>query len=170
MEITNQLPTTDTVDGTPPEARSDLTSAEGPRVLVSLELVIYVALIALTLTLRLVELGTVPLNDREAYEALAAYRTIQPRAAGPRLIAHDPLMFTADVLTMSLVGADTSSARLPTALLGVLLVASPLLFRRWFGRAHALLIAGLLALSPVLLADTWRHAGPRWPLPPAPSC
>ncbi len=162
MEITNQLPTSDSADGTPPEARTDLTSAEGPRILVSLELVIYVALIVLALTLRLVELGTVPLNDHEAYEALAAFRTVQPHAAGPRLIAHDPLMFTADVLTMSLVGADTSSARLPTALLGVLLVAAPLLFRRWFGPAHALLIAGLFAISPVLLAASRSMSGAVW--------
>jgi uncharacterized protein (TIGR03663 family) len=175
MEITTQPPTTtgttgptdttDTTGGTPPAAyenRASYASYGAPRVLVSLELVIYVALLVLSLTLRLVELGTIPLNDREAYEALAAFRTIQPRAAGPRLIAHDPLMFTADALTMSIVGADTSSARLPTALLGVLLVAAPLLFRRWLGRASALLIAGLFAISPVLLAASRSMSGAVW--------
>lgn len=155
--------TPSTVTDTPAESISETpAAAPGIRVAVSLELILYVALVLLSLTLRLAELGTIPLSDGEAHEALAAFRAIEPRAAGSPLVSHNPLMFTANVITMSIGGSDTATARLPTAILGVLLVASPLLFRRWLGRVQALIIAALLAISPVLLLASRSMSGAVW--------
>ena len=48
----------------------------GPRIAISVEVVAYIGLILLALALRTAELGTVPLGERESYEALAAFRTL----------------------------------------------------------------------------------------------
>ncbi|MCC7445786.1 MAG: hypothetical protein IT324_00145 [Anaerolineae bacterium] len=130
----------------------------------SLETIVYLALILFALTVRLPDLGVIPLNDQEAHEALAVFRAIEPRAAGNPLVAHNPLMFSINALLMSAGGADNATTRLPTVLLGVLIVASPLLFRRWIGSFHALIMAVLLAISPVLLVASRTMSGAVWSL------
>ncbi len=162
--MTNQTPlTVEAPVETPPEADVASTPVVAtPRVLVSIELIAYIALMLLSLALRLPELGGIPLNDQEAHEALAVFRAIDPRAVGSPLVAHNPLMFTVNALTMSIVGSDTASARVPTAILGILLVCSLLLFRKWLGSANALIVAALLALSPVLLVASRSMSGAVW--------
>jgi hypothetical protein len=158
-------PTTyDVTDTVAPEADVIDTPARlsTPRIVVSVELIAYIALIVVSLVLRLADLGNIPLSDREAHEALAAFRAIEPRAVGSPLVAHNPLMFTANAITMAIIGADTASARIPTALVSMLLIASPMLLRQWLGRANALIIAALLALSPVLLAASRSMSGAVW--------
>ncbi len=168
MDLTNQTPTVEAIPpdayDLPPVADSEpaAVSQAAPRVLISLELVIYIALILLSLTLRFAELGTFPLNDQEAHEALAAYRVVDSRAAGGPLIANNPLMFAANTLLMTVVGSDTATPRLPTVLLAVLLVMSPVLFRRWVGPTNALIAAGLLAVSPVLFTTSRLMGGTVW--------
>ncbi len=163
--MTNQTPlTAEATVETPEYVEVETTnSAIGtPRVLVSVELIAYVALILLSLALRLPDLGVFPLNDQEAHEALAVFRAVDPRAVGSPLVAQNPLMFTVNMITMSIIGAETASARILTAILGVLLVCSPALFRRWLGRANAFIVAALLALSPVLLVASRSMSGAVW--------
>jgi hypothetical protein len=132
--------------------------------MISLELIIYLALILAALVMRLPNLDVVSLTDREAHEALAAFRAIEPPASGTVPIANNPLMFAANMLVMSIGGAENGSARVATALLGVLIVGLPLCFRRWLGPANALIISGLLALSPVLLTASRSMSGSVWSL------
>src|SRR5258708_4081477 len=138
MELTNQPSIS--LESAPPDVFETLPESESvavpvaqtaPRIAISLELALYAALILLSLTLRLAELGTYPLNDLQAHDALAVFRAIEPRAAGVPLIANNPLMFTANSLVMAFAGSDTATPKIPTVLLGVLLVAAPVLFRRW---------------------------------------
>lgn len=129
---------------------------------VSLELILYVALFAFTFALRLPELGTVPLGDGEAHEALAAFRTVTPGAPGNPLVSHAPLMFSVNTLTMAIAGSDNAATRMPTVIVGSLMVLLPLGLRRWFGPSRALILAGLLAISPVLLTASRTMSGSVW--------
>lgn len=134
----------------------------GPRITITLEALLYLALIVFSLVIRLPELNTIPLNDAEAHEALAVYRIIEPRAPGSHLTTHNPLMFSANVLTMSIAGTDNSTARLPTVIVGVVVIVLPLLFRRWLGAANVLIVSALLAISPVLLTASRTMSGSVW--------
>src|SRR5258707_12372410 len=135
-----------------------------PRVIVSLELIIYVVLLLFALTVRLPELGTIPLGDGEAHEALAALRALGNSPSLTPTVAHYPLMFTANTVTMAIFGSDTATARLPTVLVGLLIIALPILFRRWLGSANALIAAALLTISPVLLLASRTMSGSVWAL------
>lgn len=119
------------------------------RVRVTLEMVLYLALAVLALTLRLVQLGSAPLNDAEAHDALAALRAVDPAAPGEPLVANSPLTFTLHAITFTFAPAGNLTARLPVALGGVLLVLAPALWRRYMRPLPPLIISLLLAISPV---------------------
>ncbi|MEJ2212277.1 MAG: TIGR03663 family protein, partial [Anaerolineae bacterium] len=64
---------------------------------------------------------------------------------------HGPFLFHADAFVFFLFGDNDYTARIVPALFGVLLVMSPLLLRRWLGRAGALITSALILASPSLL-------------------
>ncbi|MEP7286769.1 MAG: hypothetical protein ABI947_13495 [Chloroflexota bacterium] len=140
--------------------------AQRAGITIPVELLLYAALLLFALALRLPELGTNPLNDRQAHEALAAFRAVTPRADlqpdETQIIAQNPLMFVANTLLMSAAASTTTATLLPTALLGVLVVGLPLLFRRWLGTGNALIVTVLLAISPVLLLASRSMGGTVW--------
>ncbi len=119
---------------------------------VSLEWVAYLVLIVLALILRVAELDTVPLTAREATEALAAWRTLHPLADVSAPISQSPILFALHSLSLTLFGGSESFLRIATALGGVLLIASPLLFRDMLGRTRTFLLSLLLFCSPILFA------------------
>ncbi len=61
---------------------------------------------------------------------------------------HGPLLFEATALSYHLLGPNDFSSRVFTALAGIALVITPLLFRRWLGRTGAAVTATLLLISP----------------------
>lgn len=128
---------------------------------VSLETILYLLLFMAALVLRLPNLDTLPLDNREAHEALAVFRVLQPGQIPPAP-ATNPLMFSANLITMAVGSANTSTARLPTLLVSLGVVLMPLLFRRWLGRPYALIASGLLAFSPVLLISARTMEGAVW--------
>lgn len=134
------------------------------RVAVRLEVIAYIALLALALLLRLAELDTVPLSAAEAHNALAAQRLVQPGAPGASAAPPSALLFGAQALTFSLLGASAFTARLLTALAGALLVLAPLLFRRLLGPARAFMFSLLLAFSPVALLAAREGSPAVWAL------
>ncbi len=124
--------------------------APSARVTISVEMIAYIALIVLAATLRLANLDSVPLSDREAQPALAAWYAIRPDLGGP-MTAASPIIFTTQAITMTAFGGNELGARIATALAGLALMLSPLLFRQLFGRARALFACILLLASPILL-------------------
>ncbi|HLY25124.1 MAG TPA: glycosyltransferase family 39 protein, partial [Aggregatilineales bacterium] len=146
------------------EEEASVAAQSAPSVIVSLELIVYIVLLLFALTARLPELGTIPLSDGEAHEALAALRALGTSPGLTPTIAHNPLMFAANTVTMAIFGNDTATARLPTVLVGLLIIALLMLFRRWFGRANTLIAAALLTISPVLLLASRTMSGSVWAL------
>ncbi len=116
------------------------------------------ALFALGLLLRLAELDRILPNEREALQALAAWRFLNPQLPGTQLLPASPLLFALQALLFSLFGASEVTARLPVALAGALLPLLPLLLQSALGRARALAFCVLLAASPVMLLASRQSA------------
>ncbi len=123
------------------------------RLSVSAEAALYIGLASLALILRLSQLGSAPLNNAEAHEALAAWRFAQPAAPGAAPLASNPILFALNSLIFAAFGASEWTARLLTAIAGTALVLTPILWRRELGRSAALMASLLLAVSPVTFAD-----------------
>jgi hypothetical protein len=115
------------------------------------EALLYIALGVLSLALRLVQLGHMPLNDTEAHQALAALRVANHQTPGDALIADSPLTFVLNAILFGFRMNGDLVARLPVALGGVLLTLSPALWRRYLNPLPPLIISLLLTISPVAL-------------------
>lgn len=124
------------------------------------DVVVYTALLVLVLALRLAELDTVFLGTLELRPAIASAQVVLPGYENiQRLTTNSPIVFSAQILTYSVLGVSEFTSRLLTALAGAALVFSPLLFQRLIGRGRTLLFVLLLAASPVLLMAS-RSASP----------
>ena len=118
------------------------------------EVIVYLSIVLLALVLRIAQLDVVPLSIHEAQQALAAWRVVYPEAAGTLIVPESPLLFALHYLSFSVLGPSEFSARVFTALAGVLLVLSPLLFSRLLGKTRTLILVLLLAFSPSVLATS----------------
>jgi uncharacterized protein (TIGR03663 family) len=61
---------------------------------------------------------------------------------------HGPLLFEVTALNYFMFGVNDFTSRIYTAALGVLLVLTPVLFRKWLGKPGAALAAVMLLISP----------------------
>ncbi len=113
---------------------------------------VYLAVIVISLVLRVAQLDVVPLSAYEARQDLAAWRAVYPEAAGTRIVAESPLLFALHSLSFTVLGPSEFSARILTVLASALLILTPLLFKRLFGQTRTLVFVLLLAFSPTLLA------------------
>lgn len=144
------------------EVPLDAVQAVPFRLAVSVEPLLYAILLIVGLVLRLAELGTIVLTDREAHEALAVLRTMSETHPGSLPISAQPVVFAANSLLMTLFGTANAIPRLATVFAGLALILTPLLFRRWIGGTGAFLAAALFTLSPVLLAGSRSMSGVVW--------
>lgn len=64
---------------------------------------------------------------------------------------HGPFLYHITALVFALFGDNDVTPRLATALFGVLIAFSPLLFTKWLGKNGALMAMILMAVSPVLM-------------------
>ncbi len=126
---------------------------------VSGRMVAVLALLLASLALRALALDAVPLSAGEVQPALAAYRDAVPGAAGESATASAPLLYWMQRIDFMTLGGAEFSARIGTALAGVALGLSPLLFAGLLGWARAFMFALLLTFSPVLLIAS-RLGGP----------
>ncbi|MEM6284523.1 MAG: glycosyltransferase family 39 protein, partial [Chloroflexota bacterium] len=138
------VPVTDDI----PLAESE---AEPVALSISLEGVVYVALAATVLLMYVLRLGIVPLTVTEIPRALAAWQAAQPGIEATTS-GDSALLQLAHMLSLTIFGNSEEAVRAPTAILGFLLVFSPLLFRDVLGRTRAFLIVIGLAFSPMMLA------------------
>ncbi len=66
-------------------------------------------------------------------------------------LMHGPVLFHATALAYHLFGDSDFTSRIYTAILGVMMVMFPLLWRKWLGKWGALLASLLLLISPLLM-------------------
>ena len=120
-----------------------------PESRITVEVALWVLVALAALALRLSHLDAAPLNEREASEAMLAWRAATGQ--GMPQADYSPLLFTANALLFTLCGSSDAIARLWPALFGSLLPLTPLLFRWRIGRVGALAAGLYLAFSPTAL-------------------
>lgn len=119
---------------------------------------LYALAFLLALTLRLTQLGIMPLTDAEAAPALQALRITQ--GIKPALSPHPFYILSTSVLFFLYGGGTNFLARLTPAIIGSLLVFAPLLFDGRFKPRPSLLLAFFIALDPGLTALSRQAASP----------
>lgn len=137
-------------------------SSDVQRLAISLEAIIYIVMVVVGLALRVVDLGSIPLDAAQAHEALAALRRVDGSVAGDPVAALNPLMALVNQILFLFFGQSNVVARIGTALAGTLVVLGPLMWRRVLGRIPAVIMSGLLALSPVAITSARTMGGVTW--------
>ncbi|WP_128476677.1 flippase activity-associated protein Agl23 [Halorussus pelagicus] len=142
--MASQTETSDTAVSTA-DARETLTGYASRTQLV------VVAIAAVALLARFVELGTRVAHQDEARVAYWAYRFMENGAYEYRPIVHGPFLTIVDGHLFSLFGASDFTMRFIVALLGGLLPLTALLFRQRLRDSETVALALLLAFNPILL-------------------
>jgi uncharacterized protein (TIGR03663 family) len=117
----------------------------------SWETLAYGAILALGAGLRLWGLGDRALHHDESLHAFFSWLLYRDGTYEHMPMMHGPLKFFTIALAFFLLGDGDAAARVPAALVGTALLALPILWRRRLGRAGALAVSLLLAVSPVMV-------------------
>jgi uncharacterized protein (TIGR03663 family) len=112
------------------------------------EKALYIAIIVVALATRLWGLGDRVQSHDESIHTQYSWNLYTGRGFRHQPLMHGPFLFHTTALSYFLFGDNDFTARLPVALMGVLVVAFPWLLRRWLGRAGALLASFFLLISP----------------------
>ncbi|MBI3163083.1 MAG: hypothetical protein HYZ24_00240 [Chloroflexi bacterium] len=122
------------------------------------ESLLYALALLIALSIRLTQLGAMPLTDAEAAPALQALRISQSQ--DPALSPHPFYILSTSVLFLLYGGGTNFLARLIPALIGGLFVLAPLLFDDRLKPRPSLILAFFLALDPGLVAISRQAASP----------
>ena len=112
------------------------------------ERIIAVVILVLALVTRFYMLGDRAISHDESIHTKFSWNLYAGQGFQHNPMMHGPLLFELTALTYHILGVSDFTSRVVTALAGVALVMSPLLFRRWIGRRGALATAVLLLISP----------------------
>ncbi|HML22826.1 MAG TPA: TIGR03663 family protein [Aggregatilinea sp.] len=115
------------------------------------ETIAYTAILVLAIVSRFVDLGARVMSHDESLHTYYSWRLYEYGEFSHTPLMHGPVIFHANALFYYLFGDTDFTARIYAALLGVLVVMFPLLFRRWLGRTGAVLASAMLLISPQVL-------------------
>lgn len=132
-----------------PSVPQEEHEAEAAPWVISFEVIAWGILLIAALLIRIAEIDTVSLSDREAPAAVTAWHLVHADAPGTPSPATSPILLWTQAVSFSVLGGNEFAARLPTALAGVGLVLLAFGLRGRLGREKAFLIALLLACSPI---------------------
>ena len=110
---------------------------------------VYLLAFFAAVAIRFIHLGNNPLNDAEAHLALQSMAASRGESA---LLTDQPLLVLLNTVLFFVFDSNNITARLFPAILGSLLVLSPILFRNYLGKAPAVLLAFAMAFDPGLVA------------------
>ncbi len=115
------------------------------------ERALLIALIILSIVTRLWDLSYRAWNHDEAIHTHWSWTLYTGRGYQHNPIYHGPLLYHLTALSFVLFGDNDTTARLPNALFGIVLVALPYFFRKWLGARGWVATAVMLLISPVVL-------------------
>src|SRR5664279_1277035 len=115
------------------------------------EAVAYTALFILAILTRFVNLGARVMSHDESLHTYYSWRLETYGDYQHTPLMHGPILFHVTALMYFLFGDSDFTARLYPAILGVILVLMPILFRRWLGRWGSLLTSVMFLISPLLM-------------------
>jgi DNA-binding beta-propeller fold protein YncE len=112
------------------------------------EKALYITFIVLALATRLWGLGDRVQSHDESIHTLYSWNLYVGKGFSHHPLMHGPFLFHITALSYFLFGDNDFAARVPVALMGVVIVAFPYLLRRWLGRKGALVTSFFLLISP----------------------
>ena len=115
------------------------------------EKTLYLLLIIAAFVTRFYHLGDRVMSHDESLHTQWSWYLFQGRGFQHSPLMHGPLKFEVTAFVYWLLGDNDFTSRLPTALMGVAAVGLMYLFRKWLGRAGALVAALLMLISPYML-------------------
>ena len=121
------------------------------RININWEFAAYVAILLLALITRFYMLDQRVMSHDESLHTRFSYNLYNEGNFVHTPLMHGPVLFHATAFSFFLFGDGDFSGRLYTAVLGVLMVMFPLLWRRWLGKWGALLASLMILISPLLL-------------------
>src|SRR5262245_29055199 len=115
------------------------------------EKTLYLLLIVAAFVTRFYNLGARVMSHDESLHTQYGWYLYQGRGFQHSPMMHGPLRFEATALVYWLLGDNDYTSRIPAAIMGVVAVWLMYFFRKWLGRAGALVAAGMILISPFML-------------------
>lgn len=112
--------------------------------------VILVALLLIAVVTRFYDLGSAAWSHDEAIHTHWSNDLYMGRGYIHNPIYHGPLLYHATALAFFVLGDNDFSARVMPVLFGLVLIASPFLFRQWLGKRGWVITSIMLLISPVV--------------------
>jgi len=117
----------------------------------NIEQTIYLLLLLIAAATRFWALGARSVSHDESLHALFSWKLYMGEGYEHDPMMHGPFLFHTNALIYFLFGVSDFTARIMPAIFGVVLVGLPYFFRRWMGRAGALVASCLFLISPSFL-------------------
>ena len=136
-----------TSDGTGSPVNRWLTT----RFQVNWETWVFVIILLLAIFTRFYNLGTRTMSHDESLHTKFSWDLYSNGVFQHTPLMHGPILFHMTALDYFLFGDNDFTARIYPAVLGMLMVMFPLLFRRWMGRWGAILASIMFLISPLIL-------------------
>lgn len=137
-------------EGTP-HSSDTLGSWLTRRVRLDWYMLIWLAIFLIAIVTRFAGLGDRVMSHDESLHTYYSYLLYTTGSFQHTPLMHGPILFHVNALMYALFGDNDFTSRLYPAILGVLMVMFPLLFRRWLGRTGAVLAGVMILISPLLL-------------------
>ena len=115
------------------------------------EVILFAVILLLAAISRFYILGTRVMSHDETSHVYFSWKFYRGDGYSHDPVTHGPLQFHLIALSYFLLGDSDFSARVPVALFGVAIIAFMLCYRRYLGRAGAVVAALLLLISPYIL-------------------
>ena len=115
------------------------------------EITLYLVFLIIALVTRFYDLGTRVMSHDESLHTVYSWNLYAGKGYQHDPLMHGPFLFHINALMYFLFGDSDFTARISTALFGVVLVILPYWFRPWLGRIGALSASTMLLISPGLL-------------------
>jgi DNA-binding beta-propeller fold protein YncE len=115
------------------------------------ETVVYIVILILAIFTRFYLLGDRVMSHDESLHTKFSWDLYANGIFQHTPLMHGPILFHMTALSYFLFGDNDFTARIYPAVLGVLMVMFPLLFRRWLGRWGAILASIMFLISPLIL-------------------
>jgi uncharacterized protein (TIGR03663 family) len=112
---------------------------------------VVLAIVGVGLITRVVDLGVRAMHHDESLHATFSWYFAEGRGYTHNPLMHGPFLFHVTAASFKLFGDSEVTARLPMALAGVAVIATPLLLRRTLGGLGTVAVATFLLVSPSLL-------------------
>jgi uncharacterized protein (TIGR03663 family) len=112
---------------------------------------VYIVILILAIFTRFSHLGDRVMSHDESLHTKFSWDLYTNGVFQHTPLMHGPILFHMTALNYFLFGDNDFTARIYPAVLGVLMVMFPLLFRRWLGRWGAILASVMFLISPLIL-------------------